>query len=391
MLNAEMNSEFTSAFSIQHSELRMSPSRRGYIDALRGLAVLIMIEAHVLDSWTRFPDRQTRHYAYAMVLGGFGAPLFLFLAGLAVPLSAGSKLRKTGNVQVASRAVARRGLEIFGLAFLFRIQAWVLGWSAPRWLLRVDILNIMGPSIMAAAAIWGALNTLAGRLAAFAAATLAIALTTPIVRNISILSPLPDPIEAYLRPAGGLSNFAFFPWAGFVFAGALAGLVLDAARSPRQEQAANLGFALIGTGIAAAAYALSFRPTWYPQSHFWTTSPAFFFLRLGIMTAALGFAYAWELRPGGAQRWSPLGQLGRTSLFIYWIHVEMVYGLISLPLHKRLSWGQSWLALALFCVLMLLCSIAKDRVVERWAQGSRLRAQARSSTRDSEVLPCLEP
>ena len=234
MLNAEMNSEFTSALSIQHSALQVSPSRRGYIDALRGLAVLIMIEAHVLDSWTRFPDRQTRHYAYAMVLGGFGAPLFLFLAGLAVPLSAGSKLRRTGDVQVASRAVARRGLEIFGLAFLFRLQAWALGWSAPWWLLRVDILNIMGPSIMAAAAIWGALNTLAGRLAAFAAATLAIALTTPIVRNISILSPLPDPIEAYLRPAGGLSNFVFFPWAGFVFAGALAGLVLDhigAARS----------------------------------------------------------------------------------------------------------------------------------------------------------------
>ena len=172
------------------------------------------------------------------------------------------------------------------------------------------------------------------------------------------------------------ATLLFFPWAGFVFAGAVAGLLLDGARSPRQERAAHLGFALIGTGIAAAAYALSFRPTWYPQSHFWTTSPAFFFLRLGIMTAVLGFAYASELRPGGAQSWSPLRQLGRTSLFIYWIHVEMVYGLISLPLHKRLSWGQSWLALALLCLLMLLCSMAKDRVVERWAQGSRLRAQS---------------
>ena len=30
-------------------------------------------------------------------------------------------------------------------------------------------------------------------------------------------------------------------------------------------------------------------------------------------------------------------QLGRTSLFIYWIHVELVYGLISLPLHRALS------------------------------------------------------
>src|SRR5512134_1811164 len=125
-------------------------SRRGYLDLLRGLAVLIMIEAHVLDSWTRFPDRQTRQFAYAMILGGFGAPLFLFLAGVAVPLSAGSKLRRTGDAHAASRAVVRRGLEVFGLAFLFRIQAWVLGWSSPRLILKVDILNIMGPSIMAA-------------------------------------------------------------------------------------------------------------------------------------------------------------------------------------------------------------------------------------------------
>jgi uncharacterized membrane protein len=62
MLNAEMNSEFTSAPGIQQSALQASQVRRGYIDTLRGLAVLIMIEAHVLDSWTRFPDRQTKHY-----------------------------------------------------------------------------------------------------------------------------------------------------------------------------------------------------------------------------------------------------------------------------------------------------------------------------------------
>ncbi len=204
-------------------------SRRGYLDLMRGLAVLIMIEAHVLDSWTRFPDRQTRQFAYAMVLGGFGAPLFLFLAGVAVPLSAGSKFRRTGDRSAASRAVSRRGLEVFGLAFLFRLQAWVLGWSAARSLLKVDILNIMGPSIMAAAAIWGARTTVKGRLLAFSAAMLAVTFLSPIVRTTSILAALPDPIEAYLRPVGGLSNFVFFPWAGFVFAGAIAGLILDGA------------------------------------------------------------------------------------------------------------------------------------------------------------------
>ena len=88
------------------------PSRRTYLDVLRGVAVLVMIEAHLLDSWTRFPDRQTRQFTDAIVIGGFGAPLFLFLAGIAVPLSAGSKFRRTGDAGAASRAVVRRGLEI---------------------------------------------------------------------------------------------------------------------------------------------------------------------------------------------------------------------------------------------------------------------------------------
>ena len=53
--------------------------RRGYLDWMRGLGVLIMIEAHVLDSWTRLDVRQSRPFVWAMILGGFGAPLFLFL------------------------------------------------------------------------------------------------------------------------------------------------------------------------------------------------------------------------------------------------------------------------------------------------------------------------
>jgi uncharacterized membrane protein len=364
------------------------PSRRTYLDVLRGVAVLVMIEAHVLDSWTRFSDRQTRQFTDAIVIGGFGAPLFLFLAGVAVPLSAGSKFRRSGDVGAASRAVVRRGLEITGLAFVFRVQSWLLG-RYPAWFMfRVDILNIMGPSIMAAAAIWGALRTARGRFVAFVAVTLAATLFAPFAGNASLLSSLPDPIEAYLRPLPGISNFVLLPWVGFLFAGVIVGLVLDSVRTRKEKHAVNLYFTLVGTALALTAHVLSFFPTWYPRSYYWTTSPAFFFLRLGIMTAAIGLAYAWELRPG-AHRWSPLQQLGRTSLFIYWIHVEMVYGGISWPVRGRLSLPQVWVALALFCLFMLLCSILKDQVVARRtkAQGSGLKAQARSSTNNSKGLP----
>jgi uncharacterized membrane protein len=333
---------------------------------MRGLAVLVMIEAHLLDSWTGLPDRETTPFSWAMIVGGFGAPLFLFLAGVAVPMSAGSKCRRSGDARAASRAVVRRGLEVFGLAFLFRLQAWVLGWSSPKALLKVDILNIMGPSIMAAAAIWGAVSTTARRYIAFVVATLAVAFLTPVIRALPWVRALPDPIEAYIRPVPGLTNFVFFPWMAFVFAGAVVGLLLDDARTRADETRANVALGAGGLVLANLSFACSYLPSPYAQSYFWTTSPAFFFMRAGLMTTAIALAYAWESRAGGREKFSPIRQLGRTSLFIYWIHVEMVYGLISLPLHKALTLPQASVALVAFIAFMLACSLAKERVVAWW-------------------------
>jgi uncharacterized membrane protein len=363
-----------------------APVRRGYLDWLRGVAVLIMIEAHMFDGWTRFPDNQTREFAYAMILGGFGAPLFLFLAGVVVPLSAGSKLRRSGDRSAAWRAVATRGLQIFGLALLFRLQALILGWANLRDLLKVDILNIMGPSMVAAASLWTGARSVKGRVSIFAAATLAVVLLTPLVRAWPGLAALPDPVEAYLRPTGGLSNFVFFPWAAFVLTGALVGTVLDASRTVDRERRVNLGLIVGGLTLAAAAYQASFyttpMPDWYPRTSFWTTSASFFLVRAGLIVAAVGAAWMWESRPGAADRFSPLRQLGRTSLFIYWIHVEMVYGFVAYYLRERVSWGMTWVYYATFVVFMLACSLAKDRVVAGWRErGAATRSASPSSDR----------
>ena len=99
-------------------------NRRGYIDWLRGISVLIMIEAHTLDSWTRLSERQNALYGWAMVVGGFAAPAFLFLAGLSMALAAGSRLRRGSTAEEVTAVAARRSLQIFGLAFLFRLQSW---------------------------------------------------------------------------------------------------------------------------------------------------------------------------------------------------------------------------------------------------------------------------
>ena len=338
--------------------------RRGYLDLLRGIAVLLMIDAHLFDSWTRLPDRETVAFRWAMLVGGMGTTLFLTLAGVAVALSAGSKLRRTGSPAAASAAVARRGLAIFLLAFVFRFQAWMLGWShLSSDLFKVDILNIMGPSIVLAALLWRAGRTAAQRLWIFAVATAVVAFVTPPVRTLPPGS-LPDAFQAYITPVPGLSNFVFLPWLAMVLAGAAIGVLLDAATNPVDELRMNLRLAIGGGALLAVATIGSYLPPLSSQSSFWTTSPSYLFMRAAIVAMAVAGCYAWSRVSGGG--WSPLVQLGRTSLFIYWIHVEMVYGLISLPLHRALSLPAAFAAYIGFCGFMLVCSLLKEAAVERY-------------------------
>ena len=361
--------------------MNASSGRQAYLDRVRGLAVLIMIEAHVIDSWTHVADRHIPAFGKSLILGGFGAPLFLLLAGVAVALSAGSKARRLGDAHAAVRAVEKRGLEIFALAFLFRLQAMIISLS-PSWtLLKVDILNIMGPAIVLTAWLWGIAGTQRRRLVVFAAATALIAFATPMVRGLPWLAELPDFIEGYLRPIPNLTNFAAFPWIAFVPAGAFVGVLIDDAREPSTEMRVNIGLGVGGLTVAIAAYWASFHPSLFAHSSFWTSSPSFFLLRLGLLVAAVAVAYAWERRPSAGRRWSPLRLLGRTSLFIYWIHVEMVYGLVSTPLHGGLSLRGAWTGLAVFCVFMVLCAIAKERTIRWWKAGGFGTGGGPSATR----------
>ena len=144
-------------------------------------------------------------------------------------------------------------------------------------------------------------------------------------------------------------------------------MLLDGVRDPDVETRLQVRLFAGGAALALGAYAASYLPSPYARSEFWGSSPAFFLLRVGIVTAGLALAYAWNARQPFFPGWSPLQQLGRSSLFIYWIHVEMVYGLISLPLHKSLSFGAAFAGLVAFAAFMLVCSMVKERVVAWWS------------------------
>jgi uncharacterized membrane protein len=346
--------------------------RRAYIDWLRGVAVVIMIHAHAVDAWTRPADKSLPIYEWVLRVNGMGAPLFLFLAGLAVVLAAGAGQRRHGDVAKASWAVQRRGWEIFGLAFLFRIQAWLVSPGATlHGILKVDILNVMGPSIALAAWLWGRSPRDAMRLAIFTTTTLALVAVTPWIRSTPIIAAWPEPLALYIQPAPG--RFAFFPWTALLLAGAAVGIVIGRTRTPEVERR-FVGWLTAG---GAAAFGLSFLtatlPPLFGPTEYWSTSASFVLARVGLMTALLGPAYAWMARPGATHEHSPLLQFGRTSLFVYWIHVELAYGVLASPLKRNLPLPWAWVAFLVFAWLLLRVSIWKDRLVARYKSRRTMR------------------
>jgi len=183
-------------------------------------------------------------------------------------------------------------------------------------------------------------------------------MVTPVLRGSESLALLPDPIEAYLRPVGG-GSFSLFPWAAFVLAGCAVGLYLDLSQTPAHERNASRVLAAIGAAIALAGYGASFLPPIYAETNFWTSSPTFFFVRLGIVLFLLSTAYALKGRASGRSR---LAEFGRSSLFVYWVHVELAYGVVSIPLHSSLTLEGALLGVILLTLLMYALVQLKARL-----------------------------
>jgi uncharacterized membrane protein len=290
-------------------------------------------------------------------IGGWAAPLFLFLAGVSVPLAGARSGRPRAD---AGFALQKRGWAIFGLAHLFRLQSFLLN-PAASWssLLKPDILNILGLGIVAVAFCWARGTTPARRVLWLLIPGAAIVLLAPGSRMWSWpegLRPYAPRLEAYVRPVAGMGVFSVFPWVAFVFAGALAGNWMTARTAEVDTRSFQRQFAARAGAVVAAGAAGAFLPS-INGSQFWSTSVSFFLLRVGAMLLLLVGAWLWiRARQRGvaaaSQPGGPMAELGRASLFVYWVHVELAYGFMSQPLHQALPLPVALLAFGLLTLLM---------------------------------------
>jgi len=366
-----------------------STHRLAYIDWMRGLACVLMFQTHCYDSWLSAGARKTTFFLWSQLGGTLPAPLFLFLAGISFALVT-DKLRQKG---VLSNAIARttiqRGAEILGLGLLFRLQEYVIAWGWAPWsdLLRVDILNTIGISMMLMGGVcWIVLSlgpmSRIRQVLGVTAGTIAllISLLTPPLWTTGRPHWLPWPLESYIDGVHNLGQpqswlFPIFPWTAFAFAGLAIGFLLLSDWARQREAAVFAMAGMAGVVLIYLARWMDARSLQiYSVYDFWHTSPNFFLIRVGLLLGILSVTYAWCRWGAGQWGCSPLIQLGQTSLLVYWVHIEFVYGRLSIVPKQAVSIRTASFGLLVIFLAMLLLSIWRTSVKGRGTAWTRWRA-----------------
>jgi len=343
---------------------------------MRGLACLLMFQTHCYDSWLGGDARKSSFLSWSQLGGTLPAPLFLFLAGLSFAFVTDRLVRKNVSTVEITRALARRGTEIFAFGLLFRLQEFLIAWGwAPRSdLFRVDVLNMIGLSMILMALVCGlalcapSQHKRAALVAAAIASAVAIALFTPLLWTTLRPTWLPWPIESYINGCHNLGVpqpwlFPIFPWTAFAFAGLAAGFLLfsDWARTHSAQTLALSGASAVALILLARTLDHSSLEL-YPVYDYWHTSPNFLFTRAGILLVIAFLSYVWCRWGLGARGFSPLIQLGQTSLLVYWVHIEFVYGRFSILPKRAVGIRTASLGLLTIFLMMLALSLLRTRI-----------------------------
>lgn len=325
-----------------------SPSalRLAWIDLLRGLAVIGMIETHVINSIldARFDGSHWLHEL--LYFDGLIAPMFLWIAGYAQGLAIQKALTSGKPVLNAPRLRRLGIIALIGYALHMPWIWWIKGnFGAESWRIffQADILQCMALSLFAL----GFIGHFAKRL------------STPIILLLALcavlMAPMAKhwqtgflPLDAFLNRNTG-SLFPLFPWFGFAACGCLASCW------PCDTKQRKFVVAATGIIIILASSLFTSAP--------WATeNPSFFIERLGWL---LVIAVAAQIvAPYFAPGWIMLAS--RESLLLYVVHLQLIYALpiqgqsLNLWLGRTQSLSETMLWFVVVLAVSLFLAWAND-------------------------------
>ncbi len=307
------------------------PGRLLFVDWLRAWALLVMIETHVFNAFLDTQLRQTGWFSNLNFLNGLVAPSFLFVSGFVFLVAAQKRLEELRAFGKAFRSQVRRAGMIWLIGYAMHlpsywIPALLSGQPREMWLkfYRVDVLHCIAVTWLFLLASLMAIRSERWQRVWFAAAIIALSGLAPLVYGVDFQQVFPTPLAGYFNDKTQ-SLFPIFPWSGFMIAGALCAHVFLPARRQGRERQFMTGVAVLGAAMALAGYflpPLSFLSAAAGAS--WKADPRTFLLRLGIVLLLLWVCWLYGLFRSPRQ--SLLLDVSRESLFVYVVHLMLIYG-----------------------------------------------------------------
>jgi uncharacterized membrane protein len=338
---------------------------RGYrltsIDALRGLAIVVMALDHVRDyvmvaaaqdpmadpniGAALFFTRWITHYC---------APTFVFLAGTSAGLMASRR-----SPAALARFLLTRGLWLIAVELFIVATAWTFApWGIPqmegRIVVPMQVIWAIGASMVVLAPV-----QLLGRRACLAIGGLIVVahnLLDPIWPQTTLFDTS-GPLWAALHSQVGHVVGPFFlgfvypvlPWIGVMMVGYGAAAIFEQAPDPRRRLLARCGVAAImAFGLIRASGLYGDPNPWQSQANVVSTAidflnvtkypPSVSFLLMTIGPVSLLCAYAdrWPVR---MTRW--LATFGRVPFAFYVAHLYLIHAIaIALGLMQGFAAGQ---------------------------------------------------
>lgn len=306
----------------------MAKSRYLYIDLLRSWAMTIMIEVHVVNAFMLPILRETLWFPALNFINGLVAPSFIFISGFAFVVSVhgkGEELRGFGDI---FRKRLRRIFLIFIVGYLIHVPYYSLGniikYASPeemKHFYNVDVLQCTAAGLLILLFFRIVLKDNRAFHIAVSAMTILVASLSPVVWKYDFAEFLPLPIACYFNDLHG-SFFPLFPWSAFLFGGAsFAMFVLAAERDSSIEvfmkKIGSISLVLALILFAIVSY-LCFMP-WYNIK----PSPLFFAERLAIVIFLVSLLWVYQKNKNSSDSW--FLAIGRESLLVYWLHLQIIY------------------------------------------------------------------
>jgi uncharacterized membrane protein len=308
----------------------LKPHRLTFIDVLRGIAVILMIETHVVNAMLKEIYKDNIIFDALNLLSGFASVAFIFCAGAGFWLAIERKGDDYRAFKTPLWQYLRRLVFIFVMAYAIHLPVYSfektlqLEPDIMRRFLECNVLQLIVSASLSALILFFITPGLKFLKNVYLVTTLVIFCATPFIWSLDPFKTLPYAIALFFAKQG-VSAFPLFPWSGYLFAGAaFTAYFLKAEDRTRFAQRAAI-FSFIGIFVFLYGFRLS--PFSLPgYNDWWLSSPGHALFRTSGTILLFSILYLLQEKIAAFKAGEFLKNAGQESLFIYIFHLTIVYG-----------------------------------------------------------------